>query len=88
VLWELYLSEHWLAMMRHHCALITVHCNTCSVEGFLRMFQVIVEICHATFKNTSEVAWNECPAYCCNKQSQINDNTKNTYNILSDYDEN
>jgi len=37
-----YLGEHWLAMMRHHRALITVHCNTRSVEGFLGMFQIVV----------------------------------------------
>lgn len=55
--------------MRHHCALITVHCNTRGVEGFLGMFQVIVEIRHATFKNTSEVAWDECPTYRWNTKS-------------------
>jgi len=62
-----YLGEQWLAMMRHHCALITVHCNTRSVEGFLGMFQIVVQVRHAAFENTSEVAWDERPAYCCNK---------------------
>ena len=62
-----YLREHRLAMMRHHCALIAIHRNTRSVEGFLGMFQIVVQIRHAAFENTSEVPRDERPAYCCNK---------------------
>ena len=66
-----YLSEHGLAVMCYHGALITVQSNTCVMEGFLRMFEVIIQLRHASLEYTSKVAWDQRPAYCCNKTVHV-----------------
>ena len=55
---SVYLGKHWFTMMCNHGSLLTVKDNRCVVEGFFWMFDDVVEVSDATFKDTTEVSWN------------------------------
>ena len=54
-----YLGKHRLPVQGCHDTLITVHSYACVMKGFFGMSQFIAHVRHATFKNTSKVAWDK-----------------------------
>lgn len=59
-----HLCEHGLSILSDHGALITVKGDKVIVEGFLGMFQHIVELSGTALEYTPEVPRNQRPANC------------------------
>ena len=63
-----YLGKHRLPVQGCHDTLITVHSYACVMKGFFGMSQFIAHVRHATFKNTSKVAWDKRATNTCKKK--------------------
>lgn len=61
---EGYLGEHGLAMLGNHGALVAVQRDEVVMEGFLGVFEHIVELCGPSFKDAAEVTGYQSPANC------------------------
>lgn len=61
---QTHLCEHGLSVLGDHGALIAVKGDKVVVERLLGMLQHVVELSGTTLKYTSEIPWNQRPAYC------------------------
>lgn len=66
------LCEDWWFMMCNHSGIFTVKRDrTCViVEGLFRLYHMIVQFFHSTFKYAAKVPWNQVSSYCWKSRQQ------------------